>query len=590
MIAMVECGAAMHAPRHRTQERLPVRMRLILLALTITIGLCSVSAWAQQGARPQDTVPFEHWAYDACQQMSELGIIIGYPDGTWRGDRPLTRYEFAMAVTRILDVFGSGGSGTSGAIAGGRGQGQPGTLGLAGPAGPAGAPGPHGPIGPPGPAAFNLQVISIINSLQNEFRNEIELLNEDMDALSAQVGDLNARVDVIDRHNIETFGWVDYRIGVQGTSVDCKNGYDALTAKVGIQGNITDRLFGRVTFKAADEYVPLSVLGVETGEGSAFINFPGRRPRGYGGNDIWLDEAFVSFETGGFLSGEWTIGRQFQSYGMGLMVNNERRAQAGVRYRKRGFLFNNLNLDAFYGGGSYDWLPIEPFMSHSDGYLTARFEYDRPKWQLAYNAMPDGAGNENVQGIDLHVDLGGDKHLYAEYAEISHHVNRFRYAGHGAPNAYGLSVDLLKTRDFALRGFYSRVHPEYDVIYSSIHPYYELIEGDTQQNFNHIPWERWLRNPVMLTNFKVIGGSASTHLGEFPVDFAYYKLYKIADWWWESQYANVDFDVLWAVTFRKSLAHGAVMSLTYAEERASGLSVISNENHKLLQTQVSVGF
>ncbi|MEI6503055.1 MAG: S-layer homology domain-containing protein, partial [Armatimonadota bacterium] len=78
------------------------------LVMLIAIATCLLSsAWAQQGAQPQQTVPFSHWAYDACQQLSDLGIIIGYPDGTWRGDRPLTRYEFAMAVSRIVDIFGA---------------------------------------------------------------------------------------------------------------------------------------------------------------------------------------------------------------------------------------------------------------------------------------------------------------------------------------------------------------------------------------------------------------------------------------------------------------------------------------------------
>ena len=77
--------------------------RLILMALSGL--LCPALLSAQQGARPEQTVPFTHWAYDACEQISKYGIIIGYPDGTWRGDRPLTRYEFAMAVTRLIDLF-----------------------------------------------------------------------------------------------------------------------------------------------------------------------------------------------------------------------------------------------------------------------------------------------------------------------------------------------------------------------------------------------------------------------------------------------------------------------------------------------------
>ncbi len=51
-------------------------------------------------------VPFDHWAYDAVQQLIDMGIIIGYPDGCFRGDRTLTRYEFAMALSRLLDAIG----------------------------------------------------------------------------------------------------------------------------------------------------------------------------------------------------------------------------------------------------------------------------------------------------------------------------------------------------------------------------------------------------------------------------------------------------------------------------------------------------
>lgn len=557
------------------------------LMLLLAVAFCPGMVLAQQGARPQETVPFEHWAYDACQQMSDLGIIIGYPDGTWRGDRPLTRYEFAMAVSRLVDQFTSQRPGTL--------VGDPGPQGPAGPAGvpglpgPAGPQGPRGPMGPPGDVAQSLQVITIIKNLEREFGSEIKLLRQDLDLLSADVGTLNARVDVLSpKDNVETFGWVDYRIGTAGGAVSLDNAYDALTAKVGIQGNINKRVFGRLAFKYADSYVPLSVLGVETGEGPAFENLPNDGAHGYG-NNIWLDEAFVSFQSHGFLSGEWTFGQQFQSYGTGILVNNERRAQLGVRYRKRGFLSDHINLDAAYFGGSYNWLPISPTYSDSDGYVSARLEYQQPRWALAVNGLPDGAGNENAYSTDLWVNLGGDRHLYAEYAEQWHHVNRSRYTGHTPPSATAISVDLIKTPDVAVTGFYSHVAAEYDIIYSSLHPYFELIEG-TQPNGNHLPWDRWMRNPITITNFQVIGGILSSHLGEFPFDFAYYKLQRNSNWWWESQFANVDFDRLFALSFHKALAHGAAMSLTYAEERASGGDPVFTQNNKLLQTQMTVGF
>ncbi len=46
--------------------------------------------------------PTNHWAYDAVQDLAKRGIVIGYPDGTYGGKRPMTRYEFAVAVDRAL--------------------------------------------------------------------------------------------------------------------------------------------------------------------------------------------------------------------------------------------------------------------------------------------------------------------------------------------------------------------------------------------------------------------------------------------------------------------------------------------------------
>src|SRR6056297_4323738 len=44
-----------------------------------------------------------HWAYDSVMRLTELGIISGLPDGTFRGNEPMTRYQSAVALKRILD-------------------------------------------------------------------------------------------------------------------------------------------------------------------------------------------------------------------------------------------------------------------------------------------------------------------------------------------------------------------------------------------------------------------------------------------------------------------------------------------------------
>ena len=53
-------------------------------------------------ATPFADVPANHWAYQAIQSLAADGLIDGYPDGSFNGDRPLTRYEMAAIVARVI--------------------------------------------------------------------------------------------------------------------------------------------------------------------------------------------------------------------------------------------------------------------------------------------------------------------------------------------------------------------------------------------------------------------------------------------------------------------------------------------------------
>lgn len=50
-------------------------------------------------------VPVSHWAYAAFAQLQRHKILIGYPDGFFKGKRVLTRYDFAVAVKRTVDAL-----------------------------------------------------------------------------------------------------------------------------------------------------------------------------------------------------------------------------------------------------------------------------------------------------------------------------------------------------------------------------------------------------------------------------------------------------------------------------------------------------
>lgn len=47
-------------------------------------------------------VPENHWAYEYVATLAGNGIIEGYPDGEFKGDRSMTRYEFAAMFYRAL--------------------------------------------------------------------------------------------------------------------------------------------------------------------------------------------------------------------------------------------------------------------------------------------------------------------------------------------------------------------------------------------------------------------------------------------------------------------------------------------------------
>ena len=65
----------------------------------------SASEVAQAG--PLSDVPLNSWAYDAVNQLAKDGIIKGYPDGKYKGNRPMTRYEAAVLAYRAVDMIES---------------------------------------------------------------------------------------------------------------------------------------------------------------------------------------------------------------------------------------------------------------------------------------------------------------------------------------------------------------------------------------------------------------------------------------------------------------------------------------------------
>ena len=70
--------------------------------LILTLALVIVMA-GTAFAGPFADVPAKHWSYDAVNKLAQAGIVEGYGDGTFRGDRTITRYEMAIIVGKAME-------------------------------------------------------------------------------------------------------------------------------------------------------------------------------------------------------------------------------------------------------------------------------------------------------------------------------------------------------------------------------------------------------------------------------------------------------------------------------------------------------
>lgn len=142
--------------------------------IAISILFCIPSAARAQFA----DVPKDHWAYEAVESLRQKGILLGYPDGQYRGKRTLTRYELAAGLDRALQTV------------------KPGPQGPQGPKGEPGDKGPRGEQGPQGPAGISkaeldsiIQTVRAMRDSAAAIRKQVEETDHKLGGID---GDLNA--------------------------------------------------------------------------------------------------------------------------------------------------------------------------------------------------------------------------------------------------------------------------------------------------------------------------------------------------------------------------------------------------------------
>ena len=403
-------------------------------------------------AQPFSDVPQDHWAYNAIDKLASAGLIEGYPNGTFGGKCNMSRYEFAVAITRLMDRVEQLGAG----------KGEKGEPGASGAPGASGGPG------------LTPEQQALLNRLTKEFAPELKALRSDLDALIKRVEELEAR-PAPTAPVVTVSGNIGWRTGVYGTGLGFQDvestGYPAYEF-----GGVSSRLgagtafgvipidtdFGEIdipisdalkdSFKAGDfmhmqTTVTLSanlspstnamvklLAGPHTNVPFPYFDGFGVSPNIFSGNGIMdvvqFDQMWVK-HSGHFIAPvDLTIGKQYLKRGSGLLFDNDQeaikalRADFGGDRLRIGTLLGMLDDEQFLGrtapipqgvDANGEALPTDGQDNINLFYLDWKFAGD---WTLGGNYLNSGFNRENGYSVSLNGTLFG-LGLYGEWSKLT---------------------------------------------------------------------------------------------------------------------------------------------------------------------------
>jgi hypothetical protein len=216
--------------------------RTFKYALATVLGIAMVAPAFAQDNFPD--VPENHWAYEALARLRAAGILVGYPDGLFRGGRPASRYEMAIALHAAYQNLRGITDGLQTQIRG---------LEARIPQGGGTTTQPTGMARQADVDALRTQLqqlqtqVQNLQGLQNEianlrrmtdtFQRELQALGVDVEAMRRDLGDLADRVRVLEsrRPAVDVSGDANFWLGA-GHSVDNRVGLNMDGRIVGTDG------------------------------------------------------------------------------------------------------------------------------------------------------------------------------------------------------------------------------------------------------------------------------------------------------------------------------------------------------------------
>ncbi len=407
------------------------------------------SAVNTSGQREFQDVPLGHWAYPALQKLAAAGILEGYPPtGTFIGQRPMTRYEFAVAIARLLNRIPAAGNDFDPSALNTRIT----TL-----------------EGRPIPDVTRQQVQDLIDALRREFQDEIARINGRLDVDETRIGALENRVPAPNRLTtavsiLHRRGYANYiNDGIAGRNFlrsdipgGNSNGITAFNDTGGTLPNYPtgndvksfDRRVVRRTFSYTDLEVRLQDRVSDRLSVSAALRSLGDTQEdpwaGDSNGGVYVREAFVSANVGnkiGFNNVLATLGRQRTKIAQGLLYDNDLSPTDQLRYDAN---LGPIAFTGFFGSqnnsGIGSGFGFNGGANRSNPYLNQGSEFF---------LNPVGTGNA---GTDLRnrrlIGFGTTTGGFADDNEtlLRGGINLFRISGQPVQLAYSHLLDGFKSQ------------------------------------------------------------------------------------------------------------------------------------------------
>ena len=321
----------------------------IAAAAALTAG---VSAYA---ANPFSDVTPDDWAYQAVSDLSDQGVVEGYPDGTFKGERNMTRYELAQIIARLMAKEDQ----------------------------------------------LNAEQRATLDKLAGEYADELA-------NLGVRVGNLEKKVG-----NIYWSG--DARMRYQDKSLDKADNWDGrMRINVKAQVNDSTTFNGRLTynmnFKSDDGNNPTD----DTKDNGVYMDV--LNAKHYFGKDVALTLGRYANNFGN--QAGWRFGDSHDFDGAELAYNNGKLnvaagfGQFDTNYNKKADNAPVGDEDAFYARASYDFNVAKLGVDYVKFQEGSKYTVD-PKQGKTFK------GDDELLGVDLLVPFGGHQrwNVQGEYVK-----------------------------------------------------------------------------------------------------------------------------------------------------------------------------